>query len=94
MQILTTNLLLLLIAGCVGYLVGQGRPEWFGSSLRDRLFTVGWIAVLLFAGALRAAALVYGPESMLAVLSVAGGFAFGVWYALRAAGPRRPSRRQ
>lgn len=92
MQILTTNLLVLLITGGVGYLVGQGRPQWFGPELRDRLMFAGWIIALLLAGALRAAALVYGPEAMFAVLSAAGGFVLGVWYALRAAGPSRPRR--
>lgn len=93
MQIVITNLLLLLLTGGVGYLIGQGRPDWFGPQLRDRLMVAGWIIALLLAGALRAAALVYGPEAMFAVLSVAGGFALGVWYALRSAGPRRPGRR-
>lgn len=91
MQILTTNLLLLLITGGVGYLVGQGRPQWFGPELRDRLMFAGWIIALLLAGALRAAALVYGPEAMLYVLAAVGGFVLGVWYALRTAksGSRR-----
>jgi hypothetical protein len=92
MQILITNLLLLLLTGAVGYLVGQGRPDWFGPQLRDRLMFAGWIIALLLAGALRAAALVYGPGAMFAVLSVTGGFALGVWYALRSIGPR-PGRR-
>lgn len=90
MQILITNVLLLLITAGVGYLVGQARPQWFGPELRDRLVFAGWIVALLLAGALRAAAVVYGPEAMLAVLTVVAGFALGVWYALRAAnGPRR-----
>jgi hypothetical protein len=93
MQFLTTNLLLLLIAGGVGYLVGQGRPEWFGPELRQRLLTVGWIVALLLAGALRAAAVVYGPEAMFSVLAFTGGFALGVWVAVRAPGPGRPRRR-
>jgi hypothetical protein len=94
MQIVITNLALLTLAGGFGYLTGQTRPDWFGSALRDRLLTVGWIVVLLLAGALRAAALVYGPESMLAVLSVAAGFPLGVWLAVRAAGPGQPKRRR
>lgn len=93
MQILITNLLLLLLTGGVGYLVGQGRPQWFGPELRDRLMFAGWIIVLLLAGALRAAALVYGPEAMLAVLTVVGGFVLGVWLALRPARPRHPGRK-
>jgi uncharacterized membrane protein YdjX (TVP38/TMEM64 family) len=94
MQILITNLLLLLLTGGVGYLVGQARPDWFGPQLRDRLMFAGWIIALLLAGALRAAALVYGPEAMFAVLSVAGGFVFGVWFALRSSGPGQPRRRR
>jgi hypothetical protein len=92
MQILTTNLLLLVIAGGVGYLIGQGRPQWFGPEFRSRLLFAGWIIALLLAGALRAAALVYGPGAMFAMLSLAGGFALGV-VALRPSGPRRPGRR-
>jgi hypothetical protein len=90
MQTLTTNLLLLLITGGAGYLLGQAKPQWFGPELRERLLFAGWIIALLLAGALRAAALVYGPAAMFAVLSSVGGFALGVWYALRSAGPRRP----
>jgi hypothetical protein len=93
MQILITNALLLLMTGGIGYLVGQGRPDWFGPEMRSRLLFAGWIIALLLAGALRAAALVYGPEAMFAVLSVVGGFALGVWYALRAPEPKRPGRR-
>lgn len=90
MQILTTNLLVLLITGGLGYLLGQGRPQWFGPELRERLLFAGWIIALLLAGALRAASLVYGPEAMFAVLSAVGGFALGVWLALRPPRPRRP----
>lgn len=93
MQILITNVLLLVITGGVGYLVGQSRPHWFGPELRQRLLFTGWIIALLLAGALRAAALVYGPEAMFSVLSVAGGFALGVWFALRSAGSGRPRQR-
>jgi hypothetical protein len=93
MQFLITNALLLLLTGGVGYLLGQAKPQWFGPELRDRLFVAGWIIALLLAGALRAAAVVYGPEAMFAVISVVGGFAFGIWYALRSANrPRRPRR--
>lgn len=94
MQTLITNLLLLVIAGGAGYLVGQGRPQWFGPEFRQRLLFAGWIIALLLAGALRAAAVVYGPEAMLAVLTVVAGFALGVWLALRPASPRRPGRRR
>lgn len=90
---LITNLSLLVIAGGVGYLLGQGRPQWFGPELRQRLLVAGWIVALLLAGALRAAAVVYGPGAMLGVFSVVGGFALGIWLALRPAGPRRPRRR-
>jgi hypothetical protein len=90
MQLVITNVLLLIIAGGVGYLLGQGRPRWFGPEFRQRLFIVGWIVALLLAGALRAAALVYGPGAMLAVLSLLGGFAAGVWMAMRPPGRRRP----
>ncbi|NJM07471.1 hypothetical protein HC891_16755 [Candidatus Gracilibacteria bacterium] len=44
---------------------------------------VGWIVVLLLAAALRAAAVVYGPEAMLFVLSAVGGFALGAWLGQR-----------
>lgn len=88
MQILISNVLLLVIAGGVGYLLGQNRPTWFGPELRQRLAVAGWIIALLLAGALRAAALVYGPGAMFGVLSVLGGFALGVWFALRPARPR------
>jgi hypothetical protein len=94
MQILISNLLLLVIAGGIGYLVGQGRPQWFGPELRSRLMFLGWIIALVLAGALRAAAVVYGPGAMFGVLSLVGGFALGVWLALRPAGPRRPRGRR
>lgn len=94
MQIVITNVLLLVIAGGVGYLVGQGRPQWFGPEFRQRLFFIGWIVALLLAGALRAATLVYGPSAMFAILSLLGGFALGVWVALRPGRPRRPSGRR
>lgn len=89
MQILITNMLLLVIAGGVGYLVAQNKPEWFGPELRQRLFMVGWIVVLLLAGGMRAAALVYGPGAMFGLISLVGGFALGVWIALRPPGVRR-----
>lgn len=85
MQILISNVLLLIIAGGVGYLVGQGRPEWFGPEQRQRLLMVGWIIALLLAGALRAAALVYGAGAMFGILSILGGFGLGAWLALRQA---------
>lgn len=93
MQTLITNLLLLVIAGGVGYLVAQGKPEWFGPELRQRLLFAGWIIALLLAGALRAAALVYGPGAMFGILSLGGGFALGVWVGLRQAQPKRPRQR-
>lgn len=93
MQILITNVLLLVIAGGVGYLVAQGKPEWFGPELRQRLLFAGWIIALLLAGALRAAALVYGPGAMFGILSLAGGFALGAWMALRQAQPKGSRRR-
>jgi|GEM_PF-3528985 len=93
MQTLVTNLLLLVIAGGVGYLVAQARPEWFGPELRQRLLVVGWVIALLLAGALRAAALVYGPGAMFGIISLAGGFALGAWLALRPSQPGRPGRR-
>lgn len=89
MQILISNVLLLIIAGGVGYLVGQGRPEWFGPEQRQRLFMVGWIIALLLAGALRAAALVYGAGAMFGMLSILGGFVLGAWLALRQAATGR-----
>ncbi|WP_129670437.1 hypothetical protein [Candidatus Chloroploca sp. Khr17] len=93
MQVLITNLLLLTIAGGIGYLVAQGRPDWFGPESRQRLFFMGWIIALLLAGALRAAAIVYGPASMFALLSIGGGFALGVWLGLRLLRAERPRRR-
>jgi hypothetical protein len=89
MQILITNLLLLAIAGGIGYLVAQERPQWFGPEVRQRLFFMGWIIALLLAGAMRAAALVYGPAAMFSLLSLIGGFALGVWLGLRPAGSGR-----
>lgn len=89
MQIAISNVLLLIIAGGVGYLVGQNRPDWFGPEQRQRLFMVGWIIALLLAGALRAAALVYGAGAMFGMLSILGGFALGVWLALRQAPAER-----
>lgn len=93
MQIFITNVLLLVIAGGVGYLVAQGRPEWFGPELRQRLLFVGWIVALLLAGVLRAAALVYGPGAMFGILSLGGGFALGVWMGLRQGQPGSSRRR-
>lgn len=83
MQLLITNALLLVIAGGIGYLVAQNRPQWFGPEFRQRLFFMGWIIALLLAGALRAAALVYGPEAMFGLLALGGGFGLGVWLGLR-----------
>ncbi len=83
MQILITNALLLVIAGGIGYLIAQGRPQWFGPEFRQRLFFMGWIIALLLAGALRAAAFVYGPEAMFGLLSLGAGFGMGVWLGLR-----------
>lgn len=85
MQIVISNVLLLIIAGGIGYLVAQGRPEWFSPEQRQRLFMVGWIVALLLAGALRAASLLYGASAMFSMLSILGGFAFGVWWFLRQA---------
>lgn len=89
MQIFITNGLMLVIAGGVGYLLGQARPQWFGPDMRQRLSVAGWIVALLLAGALRAAALVYGPGAMFAIICLVGGFGFGIWLALRPATPRR-----
>jgi hypothetical protein len=85
-------MLLLVIAGGVGYLVGQGKPEWFGPQLRQRLLSGGWIIALLLAGSLRAAALVYGAGAMFGILSLAGGFALGAWMAVRQSQPSDSSR--
>ncbi|NJN16434.1 MAG: hypothetical protein HC822_09280 [Oscillochloris sp.] len=89
---LITNLLLLVIAGGIGFLVGQGRPEWFGPEMRQRLFFGGWIIALLLAGAMRAAAVVYGPGAMFGLLSIIGGFGLGIWLALRSGDPQRTGR--
>lgn len=89
MQTLITNVLLLVIAGGVGYLVAQARPEWFGPGMRQRLLVGGWIIALLLAGALRAAAVVYGPGAMFGIISLGGGFALGCWLALRPQQPRQ-----
>jgi uncharacterized membrane protein YqgA involved in biofilm formation len=89
MQILITNLLLIVIAGGIGYLVGQNQPQWFGPELRQRLFMIGWIVALLLAGALRAAAVVYGASAMFSVLSMLIGFGLGIWIALRSPDSRR-----
>ncbi|RRR67363.1 MAG: hypothetical protein EI684_19105 [Candidatus Viridilinea halotolerans] len=88
MQILTTNLLLIVIAGGIGYLLAQERPQWFGPEVRQRLFFLGWIIALLLAGAMRAAALVYGPAAMFSLLSLLAGFALGLWLGLRLAATR------
>ncbi|PDW01903.1 hypothetical protein [Candidatus Viridilinea mediisalina] len=90
MQILITNILLLTIAGGIGYLVAQERPQWFGPEIRQRLFFLGWIIALLLAGAMRAAAIVYGPGAMFSLLSLIIGFGLGIWLGLRLADPDRP----
>jgi hypothetical protein len=82
MQVLISNGLLIVVTGGIGYLVAQWRPALF-ENLLQRGMMVAWIVVLLLAGALRAAAVVYGPEAMLFVLIAVGGFAFGAWLGQR-----------
>lgn len=84
MQVLITNLLLIVIAGGCGYLIGQWRPNWFRFEGMGGVFLPLWIVALLLAAALRAAAVVYGPEAMFFVISVIGGFVLGIWLARRA----------
>lgn len=83
MDSVISSILLFVIGGGIGYLVAQWRPEWFGEQWRRSLFTIGWIVALLLAGALRAAAVVYGPAAMFFVISLVLGFGMGVWLARR-----------
>lgn len=85
MQGVITNFLLLVIAGGLGYLTAQWRPNWFRfEGFGGGMFLPIWIVALLLAGGLRAAAVVYGPEGMFAVISVVVGFILGIWLARRA----------
>jgi hypothetical protein len=83
MQVLISNGLLIVVTGGIGYLIAQWRPTLFENLVQRGMMMVGWIVVLLLAAALRAAAVVYGPEAMLFVLSAVGGFALGAWLGQR-----------
>ncbi len=83
MQMLITNLLLIVITGGIGYLVAQARPHWFRLQELGSFYLPGLISVLLLAGAMRAAAVIYGPAAMLSIISVIVGFGLGIWLARR-----------
>lgn len=83
MQILITNLLLIVITGGIGYLIAQSRPHWFRLQEIGGSYLSGLISVLLLAGAMRAAAVIYGPAAMLSIISVIVGFVLGIWLARR-----------
>ncbi len=83
MQVLITNLLLLVIASGIGYLVAQWRPSWFRVREMGGNLLPGLIVALLLAAALRAAAVVYGPGAMFSIISVIGGLVLGIWLAQR-----------
>ncbi|MFP4437271.1 MAG: hypothetical protein ACLFVO_08480 [Chloroflexaceae bacterium] len=83
MQALITNLLLLVIASGIGYLVAQWRPHWFRVREMGGTLLPGLIVALLLAAALRAAAVVYGPGAMFSIISVIGGLVLGIWLAQR-----------
>lgn len=83
MQMLITNLLLIVITGGIGYLIAQSRPHWFRLQEINSFYLPGLISVLLLAGALRAAAVIYGPTAVLSIISVIVGFVLGIWLARR-----------
>jgi hypothetical protein len=83
MQVLITNLLLIVITGGIGYLIAQSHPLWFRFQELGSSYLSGLISVLLLAGAMRAAAVIYGPTAVLSIISVIIGFVLGIWLARR-----------